>query len=100
MINFETEDEIEFTERELKLKSLFVEIDRMIGGNCDFESMVDEKEMTIDEMKTIAIDSLEGYIDAITEFGLDEIEFGLDEIIENLEYIEKYQRYITRVENI
>jgi hypothetical protein len=78
------EEGIEFSERELKLKSLFVEIDRMIGSSCDFESMVDEKEMTIDEMKSIVIDSLEGYIDEITE----------------LEDIEKYQRYITRVENI
>ena len=86
MINFETEDEIEFTERELKLKSLFVEIDRMIGSNCDFEGMVDEREMTIDEMKTIAIDSL-----------ANDISYG---DITELEDIEKYKRYIKRVENI
>lgn len=90
MINFETVDyydnAIEFTERELKLKRLFVEIDRMIGSSCDFESMVEEKEMTIDEMKTIAIDSL-----------ANDISYG---DITELEDIEKYQRYIARVENI
>ena len=90
MINFETVDyydeAIELNDRELKLKSLFVEIDRMIGSNCDFESMVDEKEMTIDEMKTIAMDSLANDIS--------------DGDIKELKDIEKYQRYITRLENI
>ena len=88
MMNLQTlEDEIViFTEREIRLKALLHVIDNHIGCSNDYEGMVDERELSFDEIKIIVIQSLESYI--------------LDEDITQMTDIENYLDYIKRVENI
>jgi len=94
MINFETleDKEVVFTEREMKFKALLDEIDIMIGCSCDYEGMLEEREMTIEEIKDIVILSLE------SDISDDDCDY--EGMVEEKEMtIEKYARYVKRVEN-
>ena len=85
MINFETvdyydEDEIEFTESEMRFKSLLNRLDNHIGCSSDYESLVDEKHLSFDEIRVIVMRSLTEYMSEMDD---------LSEIRDICKWIEK-----------
>ncbi len=92
MINFETvtyydEDNIEYTESEMRLKSLLREIDNHIGCSNDYEGIVDERELSFDEIKLIVIQSLNRIVIDILSVG-----FKADEVTDMREYCKFIER--------